>query len=633
VAALETMNADVVGLMEMENDGGAHQAIGDLVAGLNDAMGAGTYAYIDTGVVGTDEIRVALIFKPSIVSPVGSYAILDSSVDPTFIDTRNRPVLAQTFSLNSNGEAFTVVVNHLKSKGSGCEDIGDPDTGDGQGNCNLTRLSAVEAETNWLATDPTGSGDPDFLIIGDMNSYAMEDPIAAFEDAGYTNLIASFIGPDAYSFVFQGQSGYLDHAIASASMVGQATDVTEWHINADEPIALDYNVEFKSPGQITSFYSPDAYRSSDHDPVLIGLSLIGQPASITITAGDNQSTTVGTDFPTQLSLTLYDAANQPVPNATVIFTPPAAGASATTVGPYVTDANGSLSVTATANTVAGSYQVVASSGTASANFNLSNTPGSPATITKNGGDNQSTVVDTDFPTQLDLTVYDTYGNPVPQATVTFAGPVSGASASIVESGPYSTNSGGSLVVTAHANTTAGSYSIVATSGTATASFNLTNLLSGLAQLSPGGSSCAAFVGETAPTLSQITYTVNKDKINGLSEGTFSYWLQVVAPVGDNTFTVTQQVTTGNFSVLHSLSTGSNAYKSDCTAGLKPTITQNGGIVTVQFNAPVAGTYYIALKFSTSPIKGNSEPSPTTVTYQFSTALVADSTRSVDLVKQ
>ncbi len=72
-----------------------------------------------------------------------------------------------------------MVVNHLKSKGSDCDGIGDPDTGDGQGNCNLTRMAAAQAMVDWLATDPTGSGDPDFIIMGDLNSYAMEDPIDA----------------------------------------------------------------------------------------------------------------------------------------------------------------------------------------------------------------------------------------------------------------------------------------------------------------------------------------------------------------------------------------------------------------------------------------------------------------------
>ena len=94
----------------------------------------------------------------------------------------------------------------------------DPDTGDGQGNCNLTRTDAALALANWLANDPTGSGDPDYLIIGDLNAYAMEDPIAALKDAGYTDLIQTFLGADAYSYVYYGQAGYLDHALANASL-------------------------------------------------------------------------------------------------------------------------------------------------------------------------------------------------------------------------------------------------------------------------------------------------------------------------------------------------------------------------------------------------------------------------------
>ena len=100
-----------------------------------------------------------------------------SAVDPRFIDTKSRPSLAQTFEVNATGARFTVVVNHFKSKGSDCLDVGDPDLGDGQGNCSQTRRAAAEALVDWLATDPTGSGDPDFIIMGDLNSYAQEDTI------------------------------------------------------------------------------------------------------------------------------------------------------------------------------------------------------------------------------------------------------------------------------------------------------------------------------------------------------------------------------------------------------------------------------------------------------------------------
>jgi predicted extracellular nuclease len=172
---------------------------------------------------------------------------------------------------NATGARFTVVVNHLKSKSSACDDVGDPDVGDGQGNCNQTRTKAAQALVRWLQTDPTGSGDPDFLLIGDMNSYAMEDPITAFKAGGLHDLVGELEGPAAYSYVFNGESGYLDHAIATSSLASQGAGVGHWHINPDEPTVLDYNTEFKTANQVNTFYAPTPYRSSDHDPVLIGL--------------------------------------------------------------------------------------------------------------------------------------------------------------------------------------------------------------------------------------------------------------------------------------------------------------------------------------------------------------------------
>ncbi len=147
---------------------------------------------------------------------------------------------------------------------------------DGQGNCNLTRTNAALALANWLASDPTGTGATQQLIIGDLNSYAMEDPIIALTDANFDNLIERFVGnSQAYSFVFQGESGYLDHALANAELSAQITGVTEWHSNADEPRALDYNVEFKTPEQVELFYKPDPFRASDHDALLVKLLIPG----------------------------------------------------------------------------------------------------------------------------------------------------------------------------------------------------------------------------------------------------------------------------------------------------------------------------------------------------------------------
>lgn len=280
VAAILAMNPDVIGVNEIENDGyGPASAIADLVNRLNAATAPGTYAYIDvdaaTGQVnalGTDAIKVGLIYKPGAVTPTGQTAALNSVAFINGGDSapRNRASLAQAFQQNSNGGVFIVNINHLKSKGSAC-DI--PDALDGQGNCNQVRLNAVNELLAWFASDPTGTGDPDILLIGDYNSYAMEDPILALETGGFTHLIKTLLGPDAYSYVFDGQWGYLDHALASASLTAQVTGVADYHINADEPSVLDYNTNFKSAGQIASLYAPDEFRVSDHDPVIIGLNL------------------------------------------------------------------------------------------------------------------------------------------------------------------------------------------------------------------------------------------------------------------------------------------------------------------------------------------------------------------------
>ena len=270
VAALVGLDADVVGLIELENTPGV-SPVADLVAGLDEALGAGTYAYVDTGVIGTDVIRVGLIYRPDAVTPVGEHAVLDGGVDPRFLDGKNRPALAQTFE--AGGRRFTVTVNHFKSKGSSCDDVGDPDAGDGQGNCNGVRTLAAAALADWLGTDPTGSGSDAALIIGDLNAYDREDPIDVLRAAGYVDLIALYQGELAYSYVFDGQVGYLDHALASPALWPWVTGATVWHIDADEPDILDYDVSFKRDAQ-DALYAPDPYRASDHDPVLVGLQLV-----------------------------------------------------------------------------------------------------------------------------------------------------------------------------------------------------------------------------------------------------------------------------------------------------------------------------------------------------------------------
>ncbi|MGD8473477.1 MAG: ExeM/NucH family extracellular endonuclease, partial [Anaerolineae bacterium] len=280
VSALAAMDADVVGLIEIENNLTDYPTA-DLVYWLNEALDATAYDYIATGAIGTDAIRQAFIYKPATVSPVGDFAVLDSTVDARFLDDYNRPALAQTFMDNTTGGIFTVAVNHLKSKGSDCNDVGDPDLYDGAGNCNLTRMHAAEALVDWLASDPTGSGDDDYLIIGDLNSYDKEDPIDVLLAGGYTDLIYEYLGEYAYSYVFDGAVGYLDHGLANGALVDRVTGATIWHINADEPDLIDYDMSYKLDAQ-DAIYAPDAFRSSDHDPVIVGLCTDETPPTVEI---------------------------------------------------------------------------------------------------------------------------------------------------------------------------------------------------------------------------------------------------------------------------------------------------------------------------------------------------------------
>ena len=271
ISALSEIDADIVGLIEIEN-APTDAPVQDLVAGLNETMGAGTYDFIATGPIGTDAIKQAFIYKPATVSLVGDFAVLDRDgfVDPANSgEARNRPALAQTFMDNETGGIFTVVVNHLKSKGSSCG-VGDDDPV--QGNCNLTRTLSAQVLSDWLATDPTGSNDADFLIIGDLNSYDKEDPIDVLVANGYTDLAKHFQGENAYSYLFDGQLGYLDYAMANTELLDEVTGLTIWHINADEPDLIDYDMTFKQDAQ-DALFEPNAFRSSDHDPVINGLAV------------------------------------------------------------------------------------------------------------------------------------------------------------------------------------------------------------------------------------------------------------------------------------------------------------------------------------------------------------------------
>ena len=321
VANITGTGAEVLALQEIENNGfGVDSAAQTLVDALNAEAAPGVhYAFVDPtgtgGFVGTDAIMAAVIYDANAVTLVHSEYLTygESSADTTFALAevlnavvpasvqlqdfdRNRPSVAATFTDNATGETFTVVSSHFKSKGdSGLVDlveaaqayvdgggtditqtdidalIADPnyDQGDGQGFWNAVRLDAAVELADWIADDYNGGGTDNYLLLGDMNSYAQEDAVQYLDDdAGLVDLIDSFIGQDdAYSYVFDGQQGTLDQGFADDVLAGFVTGATEWHINADEPDLIGYDTSFTDPG----FYNDGVFASSDHDPLIIGL--------------------------------------------------------------------------------------------------------------------------------------------------------------------------------------------------------------------------------------------------------------------------------------------------------------------------------------------------------------------------
>ena len=190
----------------------------------------------------------------------------------------SRAPLAAIFRPKRSGQRYTVVVNHFKSKGSSglfstcsADPMADPncDMGDGAGYWDERRTDASRAVAAWLRTNPTRARFDRVVIIGDLNAYQNEDPILELENSGYINPLRD--DPSAYSFVFDRQIGTLDYALVDYWASRRIIQVSEWHINADEPDALDYNLDFGRNPALFDGTIPQ--RSSDHDPLIIDFAL------------------------------------------------------------------------------------------------------------------------------------------------------------------------------------------------------------------------------------------------------------------------------------------------------------------------------------------------------------------------
>lgn len=275
VSAINALGADVVALEEIENPvavgvGTDRDAtLARLVEALNKAAGDGTWAYVPSPPSvpqGEDVIRIAFIYKPATIAPVGPSLIHD---DPAFTGLARQP-LAQEFARVTGQRAapasFVVIGNHFKSKGSVPEGAppGNVDNGDGQGNANAIRV----AQATSLASFAARFADKPTLLVGDFNSYSQEDPIKALEASGW----ARVSGAGEASYVYAGRSGSLDHVFSNAAAKPLLSGVTNWAINAQESIAFEYSRAGMNAHLTIEADNP--YRSSDHNPEIIGLTLL-----------------------------------------------------------------------------------------------------------------------------------------------------------------------------------------------------------------------------------------------------------------------------------------------------------------------------------------------------------------------
>lgn len=266
VQTLVALRPDIAALMEIENDGfGPRSSLARLVEELNTAIGEhGDYRFVDAGEgPGEDEIRVALIYRVSRAEAVGQSLSMEG---PHFTGS-NRPPLLQGFRPSGGGPAFAVVAVHLKSKGGCAEaDEANQDKGDGQSCWNASRSAAAAQLGTWVLSDPAAIGSQNAVIIGDLNAHSQEEPLRTLRAAGWQDSPPSASKP-AHSYVFLGRAGRLDHALASPSLAPFVSGLVKWHANADESEAFDYAGRNRRP----EWFSADAYRASDHDPLILGL--------------------------------------------------------------------------------------------------------------------------------------------------------------------------------------------------------------------------------------------------------------------------------------------------------------------------------------------------------------------------
>ncbi len=262
--ALAKINADLYGFVEIEQ---GQSALAELAADLSKNTGR-KFSYInDGGSASGSYTKAGYVYCSDVLEPHGSLRYNNEGVD-------NRKK-TQAFREKATGEVFLYSVNHFKAKsGKGSGD--NADKGDGQGTYNGDRVREAKSVLNHYGSDSYYYGDEDILIMGDLNAYAMEDPIKVLREGGMIDLHRAFHADSSYSYVYRGQAGYLDHALCNSTLYPHVTGMVAYHINSDESDSYTYD---KSSDQTM-------FRSSDHDPVLVGLRL---DTTYTTTPGVSQA--------------------------------------------------------------------------------------------------------------------------------------------------------------------------------------------------------------------------------------------------------------------------------------------------------------------------------------------------------
>lgn len=291
VKAINGLGASIVSLEELENSVWFGQdrdaAIGRLVDALNAQAGAGTWAYAPSPasselppLAEQDVIRTGFIYKPADIALVGtSHVLHDQSGAGQPFDNAREP-LAQAFKAAGapDADAFLVIVNHFKSKGSGVDD------GTGQGNANPDRVAQATALKTFAAGLESSLGLDKVFLTGDFNAYSQEDPVQLLESdtvdgqrsERFHELNGELNGGEA-TYSFDGAAGSLDHVFANDAARAWVTGVDVWQINAQEQVGFEYS---RYNDNATLLYDDSVFRASDHNPEVVGLDLPALPAPL-----------------------------------------------------------------------------------------------------------------------------------------------------------------------------------------------------------------------------------------------------------------------------------------------------------------------------------------------------------------